>query len=182
MITPTPNSGPSKNPTGSEKGSSADLLRTQLAATGGRNQRRIANLKSESIAIESTGKVSKDEDVIILQNSIEVQNKMNSHLSWNDEKDRLTSLAEMSALMDDVSEEEKKHNKKMLYLFLKQPRAEFEDQCSVKRTKRTTSGTPASAEIFKLCTEYPIDNLVAVEYDADHVDLSLDDPEYSVAI
>ena len=112
-----------ENPTGSEKGSSTDLLRTQMAATGGRNQRRIANLKSETV--ESQSKISKDEDVLILQSSLEAQNAMNSHLSWNDEKDRLEKLVEMSALIDDISEEEKTSNIKMLYRFLKKPRSEF---------------------------------------------------------
>jgi hypothetical protein len=51
-----------------------------MAATGGQNQRRITNLKSESVENQ---KGSTDEDVIILKSSIQAQVAMNHHLSWN---------------------------------------------------------------------------------------------------
>ena len=98
-MTPAPGSGPTKNPTGSEKGSSTDQLRTQMAATGGRNQRRITNLKSESVENQ---KGSTDEDVMILKSSIQAQVAMNNHLSWNDEKDRLKELHELTKSDDEI--------------------------------------------------------------------------------
>jgi hypothetical protein len=187
-MTPAPGSGPTKNPTGSEKGSSTDQLRTQMAATGGRNQRRITNLKSESLENQ---KGSTDEDVIILKSSIQAQVAMNNHLSWNDEKDRLKELLDLTKDDDEIDPVEKHAIRKNYLAFIRRPISDFINElagpskrpCQNSTPKDFVGTTPASAEVFQLCQSSPLTHGFSVEYDNDDVDVStFDDLEYSVSI
>lgn len=125
----------------SDKGVSSETLRATMAATGGRNQRRIANLKSENVKSVVDIDIEKD----ILLESVTEQRKMTSHLEWNDEKDRLTSLVAISDKVVGLPELEKNENVRALNEFLRKPRTTESDS---KRQKLLRHNTPASAIAF----------------------------------
>ena len=94
-----------------------------MAATGSRNQRRLANLRSESSHIID----DKDE-----QDIIDEQRKMSSHYDWSCEKERLTSLVEMSKSIPGILDSEKSGYEMDLFNFLKLPRHQVSSNKRVK--------------------------------------------------
>ena len=81
-----------------------------MAATGGRNQRRLANLKTENSSVVAEG----DTELSILSQSIVEQTKIRANLQWTSERERLTALVEMGKVMTTVSESEKSTNMEQL--------------------------------------------------------------------
>ena len=88
-----------------------------MAATGGRNQRRLANLKTESTCAVVEG----DTELSLLSQSIVEQTKIRANLQWTSERERLTALVEMGRQMSDIPDAEKSANMRELYNFLKRP-------------------------------------------------------------
>jgi hypothetical protein len=111
-----------------------------MAATGGRNQRRIANLKTVSTKIQNES--DSDDDVIIC--SLNEQKTISYHFGWSNEKDRLKNLVDLSDSMVMISEAEKMENKLALYNFLKRPPVVPEAilSTSSKRRKHNAQHTP----------------------------------------
>lgn len=111
MKTPQPGTGPSQK-VPADKGVSSETLRATMAATGGRNQRRINNLRTE---VTKTVEIDAESDILV--DSVHEQRKMTSHLEWNDEKERFTSLVAVG-----LPAAEKAVNVRALYEFLRRPR------------------------------------------------------------
>ena len=120
-----------------------------MAATGGRNQRRLANLKTETTNTPET-----DLELQMISSSILEQRKIASNVKWTTERERLTAIVDLSRQMPDVTESERSANMRELYNFLKRPVEEVE-QVSLEtaskslKTSRNTNvdsfSTPASA-------------------------------------
>jgi hypothetical protein len=132
-----------------------------MAATGGRNQRRLANLKTETSRVAADG----DHELSILSQSIVEQTRLRSNLLWAAEKDRLTALVEMGRLISGVPESEKSTNLMELYNFLKRPIEEVKPDKPTGDTKRLkfsddklpnhvalSYSTPASALATSSCS------------------------------
>ena len=140
LKTPAPGSGPTKK-IEAVKVSNEDM-RSTMAATGSRNQRRLANLRTETSHIIAD---NKDE-----QDIIDEERKMSSHYDWSCEKERLTSLVEMSKNIPGISESEKAGYVNDLFEFLKLPRHQVSSNKRVKLNNDNTANansylTPASA-------------------------------------
>ena len=148
LKTPPPGSGPSKTKEVLPAVSS-ESLRSAMAATGGRNQRRLANLKTETTNTPET-----DLELQIISSSILEQRKIASNVKWTTERERLAAIVDLSKQMPDVTESERSANMRELYNFLKRPVEEVE-QVSLEtaskslKTSRNTNvdsfSTPASA-------------------------------------
>lgn len=113
-----------------------------MAETGGRNQRRIANLKSASSKDSNNATDSEDE---MLLSSLREQKSMTYHFGWSNEKERLEKLVAMGDSMgDDISDAEKKENRLALYRFLKTPPVvpDASISTSSKRAKHNSQQTP----------------------------------------
>ena len=113
-----------------------------MAVTGGRNQRRIANLKSASSKDSNNATDSEDE---MLLSSLREQKSMTYHFGWSNEKERLETLVAMGDSMgDDIPDVEKKENRLALYHFLKRPQVELDASISSssKRAKQNSQQTP----------------------------------------
>ena len=113
-----------------------------MAATGSRNQRRLANLRTETSHIIAD---NKDEQDIIGE-----ERKMSSHYDWSCEKERLTSLVKMSRNIPGISESEKAGYVNDLFEFLKLPRHQVSSNKHVKPDNGNTADansclTPTSA-------------------------------------
>lgn len=102
-----------------------------MAATGGRNQRRLANLKTEVNKIPEA-----DVELQMISSSIVEQKKIASNIKWTTERERLTAIVDLSEKMTDVTELEKSINMRDLYNFLKRPVEEVE-QVSLEPAKKT---------------------------------------------
>ena len=105
-----------------------------MAATGGRNQRRLANLKTETTCAVIEG----DTELSMLSQSIMEQTKIRANLQWTSERERLTALVEMGRMMSDVPDTEKSTNMRELYNFLKRPIEEIKPEKHTGDTKRKT--------------------------------------------
>jgi hypothetical protein len=105
-MTPSPGTGPD-----SDKGIPTDVMRTTMAATGGCNQRRMANLKT--VSTKDQNESDSDDDVIIC--SLNEQKTISYHFGWSNEKYRLEKLVDLSDSMVMISEAEKMENKLALY-------------------------------------------------------------------
>lgn len=132
LKTPPPGSGPSKRDNAS--GQTSDI-RATMAATGGRNQRRLANLRTED-----TKKITIDPDQHIMSETLVEQQRMNLSTEWNDEKNRLTALVEVSKVVD-IPESEKSQNIRALYGFLKAPRVQVTTNKRLKTSNDTYADT-----------------------------------------
>ena len=88
-----------------------------MAVTGGHNQRRLANLKTETSRVVADG----DKEFEVLSRSIVEQTKIRANLDWASEKDRLTALVEMGRLISSIPDSKKSRNLIELYNFLKRP-------------------------------------------------------------
>lgn len=133
-----------------------------MAATGGRNQRRLANLKTETSRVVADG----DKEFEILSRSIVEQTKIRANLDWASEKDRLTALVEMGRLISSIPDSEKSSNLIELYNFLKRPIEEAKPDKPTGDTKRIkcsdaelpndvvafSYSTPASALAISSCS------------------------------
>jgi hypothetical protein len=166
-MTPTPGSGPKE----ADRGITTEVMRATMAATGGRNQRRIANLKTATK--EEVNKSDSDDDVLLC--SIREQKTISYHIGWSNENDRLDELCTLSDSLPKLTEAEKLENKMAYYNFLKRPAVapEATTTSSSKRNKAThltpavsVNRTPASAATllstdvetspFPVCTNVPV--------------------------
>lgn len=144
-MTPSPHTGPR------DAGITTEVMRATMAATGGRNQRRIANLKT----VTSKDVNPSDSEDEILLSSLRDQKSISYHMGWSNERDRLEKLVDMSESMgDEISEAEKKENRVALYQFLKRPHVAQDSSIptSSKRARESQqtptvrlNSTPASA-------------------------------------
>ena len=121
---------------------STEVMRSNMAATGSRNQRRLANLRTETTHVIAD---SKDE-----QDIIDEERKMSAHYDWSCEKERLTSLVEMSKSIPGLSESEKAGYVTDLFNFLRLPRHQVSSNKRIKLNNDNTADansylTPASA-------------------------------------
>jgi hypothetical protein len=146
LMTPTPGSGPKE----ADRGITTEVMRATMAATGGRNQRRIANLKTATK--EEMNKSDSGDDVLLC--SIREQKTISYHIGWSNENDRLDKLCSISDGLPDITDEEKLENRMSYYKFLKRPAVapEATTTSSSKRNKAThltpavsVNRTPASA-------------------------------------
>ena len=140
MKTPAPGSGPAKKIETVKV--STEVMRSTMAATGSRNQRRLANLRTETthVIADNNGE----------QDIIDEERKMSAHYDWSCEKERLTSLVEMSKSIPGLSESEKAGYVSDLFNFLKLPRHQVSSNKGVKLNNGNTADansylTPASA-------------------------------------
>jgi hypothetical protein len=140
LKTPAPGSGPAKKIEAVKV--STEVMRSNMAATGSRNQRRLANLRTETTHVIAD---SKDE-----QDIIDEERKMSAHYDWSCEKERLTSLVEMSKSIPGLSESEKAGYVTDLFNFLRLPRHQVSSNKRIKLSNGNTADansylTPASA-------------------------------------
>ena len=79
-----------------------------MAASGGRNQRRLADLRTE----REPSRAEPSDDVLALQEGIAQSLKMTQSMMWNDEKDRLSLLQNniLSDLVSPVDDEDTTEN------------------------------------------------------------------------
>ena len=87
FMTPSPGTCPRD----SDKGITTDVMRTTMAATGDRNQRRIANLKTVNIDVIESDQNESDSDDDVVVCSLNGQKTIFCHFGWSNEKDRLES-------------------------------------------------------------------------------------------
>jgi hypothetical protein len=161
-MTPSPGTGPRD----SDKGITTDVMRATMAATGGRNQRHIANLKT--VSTKDQNESDSDDDVIIC--SLNEQKTISYHFGWSNEKDRLEKLVDLSDSMVMISEAEKMENKLALYNFLKRPPVVPEAILSTSSNRRKhnaqhtptvqQNSTPASALVTTLSTVVQTEQLI----------------------
>ena len=76
LKTPAPGSGPAKKPEAVKV--PTEVMRSTMAATGSRNQRRLANLRTEPSHV--IGDFKDEQDII------DEERKMSSHYDWSCEK------------------------------------------------------------------------------------------------
>ena len=87
FMTPSPGTCPRD----SDKGITTDVMRTTMAATGDRNQRRIANLKTVNIDVIESDQNESDSDDDVVVCSLNGQKTIFCYFGWSNEKDRLES-------------------------------------------------------------------------------------------
>lgn len=98
-----------------------------MAASGGRNQRRLADLRTE----REPSRAEPSDDVLALQEGIAQSLKMTQSMMWNDEKDRLSLLVSTATSME-MDSAVIKELQKNFFDFLSIPQDHFENSKKAK--------------------------------------------------
>ena len=153
----TSGSGPSQL----TKRSSAEL-REQMAATGSRDQRKLAGLKSVKQEVNVKEVEEVDDEIEILRGGWAAQQEMTTQVAWNNEMKRLETVLDLAKSLN--LPEDKVHEHKMnLYNFAMVP---CPTSGQLKCFKREERSTPASAI------------MAAKGADDDQIDLKMDQPSF----
>ena len=153
----TSGSGPSQL----TKRSSAEL-REQMAATGSRDQRKLAGLKSVKQEVNVKEVEEVDDEIEILRGGWAAQQEMTTQVAWNNEMKRLETVLDLAKSLN--LPEDKVHEHKMnLYNFAMVP---CPTSGQLKCFKREERSTPASAI------------MAAKGADDDQLDFKMDRPSF----